>query len=81
MAPLGLAPLVKREIAELLTRIRQSERIAILLVEQNLKTAQRCVGRAMILRQGRIVDELSLEALADSERLRHAYLGLGRMPA
>jgi branched-chain amino acid transport system ATP-binding protein len=78
---LGLAPLVKREMAEVLTRIRDSERIAILLVEQDIKTAQRCVGRAMILRQGRIVDDLSLDALADSERLRHAYLGLGRMPA
>jgi branched-chain amino acid transport system ATP-binding protein len=78
---LGLAPLVKREMADVLTRIRTTERIAILLVEQDIKTAQRCVGRAMILRQGRIVDELSLEALADSERLRHAYLGLGRMPA
>jgi len=78
---LGLAPLVKREIADLLTRIRQSERMTILLVEQDIKTAQRCVGRAMILRQGRIVDELSLDALADSERLRHAYLGMGRVPA
>ena len=78
---LGLAPLVKREMAEVLARIRDTERIAILLVEQDIKTAQRCVGRAMILRQGRIVDELSLEALADSERLRHAYLGIGRVPA
>jgi branched-chain amino acid transport system ATP-binding protein len=78
---LGLAPLVKRDIAELLTHIRETERIAILLVEQDIKTAQRCVGRAMILRQGRIVDELSIEALADSERLRHAYLGMGKMPA
>ena len=78
---LGLAPLVKREIADLLARIRATERVAILLVEQDIKTAQRCVGRAMILRQGRIVDELSLEALADSERLRHAYLGMGKMPA
>jgi branched-chain amino acid transport system ATP-binding protein len=78
---LGLAPLVKLEVANLLTRIRESERITILLVEQDIKTAQRCVGRAMILRQGRIVDELSLEALADSERLRHAYLGMGKLPA
>jgi branched-chain amino acid transport system ATP-binding protein len=78
---LGLAPLVKREIADLLTRIKATERIAILLVEQDIKMAQRCVGRGLILRQGRIVDELSLEALADSERLRHAYLGLGRLPA
>ena len=78
---LGLAPLVKHEIANVLSRIRESERVAILLVEQDIKTAQRCVGRAMILRQGRIVDELSLEALADSERLRHAYLGMGRLTA
>ena len=78
---LGLAPLVKHEVANLLTRIRQTERITILLVEQDIKMAQRCVGRALILRRGRIVDELSLEALADSERLRHAYLGMGRIPA
>src|SRR5207253_941592 len=57
---LGLAPLVKREIADLLTRIRTSERIAILLVEQDIKMAQRCVGRCLILRQGRIADDLSL---------------------
>ena len=78
---LGLAPIVKREMAQVLSRIRATERIAILLVEQDIRTAQACVGRAMILRQGRIVDELSLEALADSERLRHAYLGIGGMPA
>src|SRR5438105_4513066 len=41
---LGLAPLVKREVADLLTRIRQSERVAILLVEQDIKMAQRCIG-------------------------------------
>jgi branched-chain amino acid transport system ATP-binding protein len=78
---LGLAPLVRQEIAEVLNRIREEERISILLVEQDIKLAQACVSRALILRRGQLVDELPIAELADSEKLRHAYLGLGKLPA
>lgn len=78
---LGLAPLVRQEIAEVLNRVREEERISILLVEQDIKLAQACASRALILRQGKLVDELPIAELADSERLRRAYLGLGNVSA
>lgn len=78
---LGLAPLIRCEIGVVLNRVREQEGVSIVLVEQDIKTAQACASRALVLRQGRLVDELRLEELAASERLRHAYLGIGKVHA
>jgi branched-chain amino acid transport system ATP-binding protein len=78
---LGLAPLVRREIGVVLNRVRDEEGISIVLVEQDIKTAQACASRALVLRQGRLVDELQVADIAASERLRHAYLGIGKVHA
>jgi len=77
---LGLAPLVKREIADVLNQVRKERDIAIVLVEQDIKMAQACASRALVLRQGQLIDELPIDEIAGSERLRHAYLGIGKLP-
>jgi len=72
---LGLAPMVRIEVAGLLRRIADSERVAILLAEQDIALAQRCADRAYVLRRGRIVAQMSADELHDHDRLRELYLG------
>ena len=72
---LGLAPLVRREIAETLVTIKRGRGPAVLLVEQDVKLAQRCADFALVLRRGQLIKRLGISELADREGLRNAYLG------
>jgi branched-chain amino acid transport system ATP-binding protein len=72
---LGLAPLVRREIAETLVTIKRDRGPAVLLVEQDVKLAQRCADFALVLRRGQLIRRLEVAELADREGLRKAYLG------
>ena len=72
---LGLAPLIRLEVANLLRKIADSERVAVLLAEQDITLAQRCANRAYVLRRGRIVAQMSADELHDHDRLRELYLG------
>jgi branched-chain amino acid transport system ATP-binding protein len=72
---LGLAPLVRREIAETLVTIKRARGPAVLLVEQDVKLAQRCADFALVLRRGQLIRRLEVSELADREGLRNAYLG------
>ena len=73
---LGLAPRIRRQISDILLEIRARGNVAVLLVEQDIKLAQRCADRAFVLRRGRLSSELSGPALQDREVLRQAYLTL-----
>ena len=44
---LGLAPLIRLEVARLLRTIADSERVAVLLAEQDVTLAQRCADRVL----------------------------------
>ena len=72
---LGLAPLVRREIAETLVTIKRDRGPAVLLVEQDVKMAQRSADFALVLRRGRVIKRLDASGLVDREGLRNAYLG------
>jgi branched-chain amino acid transport system ATP-binding protein len=72
---LGLAPLIRLEVANLLRKIADSERVAVLLAEQDITLAQRCADRVYVLRRGRIVAQMSADELHDHDRLRQLYLG------
>ncbi len=76
---LGLAPLVRKEIAALLVSIKQTDGLAVLLVEQDVKLAQRCADFAHVLRRGHLMERMEVAELADRDQLRDAYLG--RSPA
>jgi branched-chain amino acid transport system ATP-binding protein len=71
---LGLAPLIRREVAETLASIKRQDGIAILLVEQDVKLAERCADYCYILRRGRLVSRIEVAAMSDRESLRAAYL-------
>jgi branched-chain amino acid transport system ATP-binding protein len=71
---LGLAPLVIRDIFEVLKRVNASG-LTVLLVEQNARMALQLANRAYILEQGRIAGEgTGAELLADVG-VQRAYLG------
>jgi branched-chain amino acid transport system ATP-binding protein len=72
---LGLAPLLVAQIMGLVRRLADTLGLAVLLVEQNARSALSIANRGIVLNLGHVVADQEPEALASDERLRHAYLG------
>jgi branched-chain amino acid transport system ATP-binding protein len=73
---LGLAPLIVREIFNVLGRLRKSG-VAILLVEQNARAALQLADKGYVLETGEIALSGSSAELRDNPRVVESYLGLG----
>jgi branched-chain amino acid transport system ATP-binding protein len=71
----GLAPMVVKEIFEILKTMRD-EGITILLVEQNVRQTLNIADRACVLENGRVVLAGACSDLMCSDHVRKAYLGL-----
>jgi branched-chain amino acid transport system ATP-binding protein len=71
----GLAPLIVAELFEILRRLNQDTRVAILLVEQNATLALELAEHAYLLETGRIVLDGPAAEIGADEGVRHAYLG------
>ena len=71
----GLAPLIVREIGRVLLRLK-SERLSILLVEQNYHLALRIADRVYVMSKGQIVYEGTAAALEANEDVKRRYLGV-----
>jgi len=71
---LGLAPLIVRDIFEIIKRIKEQGR-TILIVEQNAFQTLKIADYGYILELGKIVSEGSGEKLLKDEQLVNAYLG------
>ncbi len=71
---MGLAPLIVKEIFEIIKDINKSG-TTILLVEQNANMALKCASRAYVIRTGAIEIEGTAEELLNDERIKKAYLG------
>ena len=72
---LGLAPLIVAQIMGLIRRLADTLGLAVLLVEQNARSALSIANRAVVMNLGSVVADQPPAALAADERLRHAYLG------
>ena len=72
---LGLAPLVVNQIFTLVRDLVDSTGLAVLLVEQNAKSALGIADTGVVLNLGKVVATDDAKALAADEGLRHAYLG------
>ncbi len=72
---LGLAPLLVAQIMSLVRRLADTLGLAVLLVEQNARSALSISDRGIVLNLGRVVADQQPSELAADERLRHAYLG------
>jgi len=73
---LGLAPLMVRQVADLLRRLREAG-MTILLVEQNAALALSLTDRAYILENGAVTLAGPSPRVAGDPRVRAAYLGTG----
>ncbi len=71
---LGLAPLVIKDIFNIIRRINESG-TTVLLVEQNANMALKVAHHAYVLETGRIKMEGSGRELLENEEIKEAYLG------
>jgi len=71
---LGLAPLVVKQMFEVIQRINRAG-TTVLLAEQNAYAALGIAHRAYVIENGRIVMEGDRDALLKDEGIRKAYIG------
>lgn len=73
---LGLAPLIVRQIFEIIKKINIENQTTVFLVEQNANLALKAAHRGYVMENGRITLSDSAENLLSNENVRKAYLGL-----
>ncbi len=73
---MGLAPMLIKEIFDIIKVLHEEQKLSILLVEQNVKLALSVAPYAYVLELGRIVMEGPSEKLRDNPDIREFYLGL-----
>ena len=72
---MGLAPLIVREIFQLIQKLRD-QGITILVVEQNARAALSIADQGYVMELGRIVMSGRGAELLKDEKIRQAYLGM-----
>jgi branched-chain amino acid transport system ATP-binding protein len=72
---LGLAPIVVRDIFEIVKAINRDDGTTILVVEQNANLALRTAQTAYVLEVGRVTLSGTSRELAGNESVRKSYLG------
>jgi len=73
---LGLAPLLVKEIYEIIQRINAEQKMSILLVEQNVRAALGIADYGYVMENGKIVLGGPAEKLKDNEDVKEFYMGL-----
>ncbi|MGB9366809.1 MAG: ABC transporter ATP-binding protein [Xanthobacteraceae bacterium] len=71
----GLAPLIVEELFGILRTLNKTEKVSMLLVEQNAALALDLADHAYLIETGRLVMEGPAQKLRDDENIRKAYLG------
>jgi branched-chain amino acid transport system ATP-binding protein len=71
----GLAPLIVRELFDILGEINKTEGTSILLVEQNAALALRLADHVYLLETGKVVISGPAEQIRNDEAVRRSYLG------
>ena len=71
----GLAPLIVREIFDIMQTINQRDKVTILLVEQNAAMALDLANYAYLLETGKLVLSGLSKDLKQDEAIRRSYLG------
>ena len=74
---LGLAPLIVREVLQVVSSLREHG-VSVLLVEQNARAALRVADRAYVLEMGAVALSGAARELLHDRRIIDTYLGMGR---
>lgn len=72
---LGLAPLIVKDVLELVRNLRDEFGTTVLLVEQNIVASLKIADRGYVISNGEIVKSGSANELLQDEEVREAYLG------
>jgi branched-chain amino acid transport system ATP-binding protein len=72
---LGLAPLITKELFQILKRLNEERGLAVLLVEQNANLALDIAHHVCLLETGTIVAAGAPDEIANDDAVRRAYLG------
>ncbi|WP_199244366.1 ABC transporter ATP-binding protein [Pseudodesulfovibrio cashew] len=73
---MGLAPLVVRQIFDIIKKVNAESGTTIFLVEQNANLALKIGDRGYVMENGRIVLADTCDKLLADEQVKRAYLGL-----
>ena len=71
----GIMPILVRQIADILSQINRKEKMAIIVVEQNVPMVFAITNRCVIIEKGRIVAQGSREEVSKSDVMRE-YLAI-----
>ena len=74
---LGLAPLLVRDIFDIIKKVNKETGVSILLVEQNANIALKTASDAYVMENGRIVLDGTAEQLQNNADIKEFYLGIG----
>ena len=72
---LGLAPLVVKQIFEIIKKINQENKTTIFLVEQNANQALKVAHRGYVMENGKITLSDTSQNLMANDEVKKAYLG------
>lgn len=73
---LGLAPLIVKQIFEIIEKINKENGTTIFLVEQNANMALKVAHRGYVMETGRITKSDTAQNLLNNDDVRKAYLGI-----
>ena len=73
---LGLAPLIVKQIFEIIKKINAENKTTIFLVEQNANMALKVAHRGYVMETGRVSMADTAENLLANDAVRKAYLGI-----
>jgi branched-chain amino acid transport system ATP-binding protein len=71
----GLAPLIVRELFEILRTVNQKEKVSMLVVEQNAAMALELADHAYLIETGRVVLSGTAGEIKRNDAVRRSYLG------
>lgn len=75
---LGLAPMLVKEIFQIIADINKQEGMSALIVEQNARAALELTDYGYVMENGRIVLDGPAEQLRENEDIKEFYLGLNQ---
>ncbi len=76
---LGLAPMLVKEIFEIVKKINKEEKTTVLLVEQNANMALSVGSYGYVMEMGKVVLDGECEKLRENEDVKEFYLGLSEV--
>ena len=71
----GLAPLIVRELFAILRAVNETERVSLLVVEQNAAMALDLADQAYVIETGRVVLSGTADEIKRDDAVRRSYLG------